>query len=63
MDYLATTLGGAFVALTILCAVQKSFEINISDDELYRFCIVRNIELQDCKIPPMPHIGKIKEIK
>lgn len=45
--------GGALVALLLLGLIWAFKQPNISDEELYRFCIVRKIELADCVIPPM----------
>lgn len=45
---------GMTVTVWLLLIGYKMTEINISDEELYRFCIERKIDLPDCKIPPLP---------
>lgn len=55
MDDFALGLGfGLFIMLIACALVQQMSQPNITDEELYRFCIVRKIELKDCVIPPFP---------
>lgn len=56
----------AFGALvTVLCFVvyfaktKDTLELH----ELYRFCLVKNIPLDECRIPPKPYINTPKEAK
>jgi hypothetical protein len=48
---------GMFVILLVLSVVIIYFQVskpNISDADLYRFCMVKNIKINECKIPPFP---------
>lgn len=41
---------GVLVGVILSLATVHHSRINISDAELYRFCMQQNIELKDCKI-------------
>ena len=44
---------GLFAGFFVFVCVARFTQPNISAEELYRFCIVRKIELKDCKVPPL----------
>ena len=50
----AMFLLGIVVTFCFVIIIFIKTDTLISDEELYRFCIVRKIPLQDCKIPPFP---------
>lgn len=54
MDTFGSFMSGVALAIFLIGVVVRLTEVNISDDELYRFCIVQKIELKDCKIPENP---------
>lgn len=44
---------GGYAALSVLP--------DIPVDDVYRLCMVKNIPLAECKIPPKPYIGGLHE--
>lgn len=54
MSYFFIGFFGSIIIFFISSLSLRLTEVNISDAELYRFCMVQNIDLKDCKIPPMP---------
>ena len=53
VSFFAAFFMGMVAALLAFIIIQNTTKVNISDEELYRFCIVRKIPLEDCKIPPL----------
>lgn len=61
-DYLTGCLCGVFVMGLGITAIDSLTKPNISDTELYRFCLSHNISLEDCKIPTR-HLDKNNNTK
>lgn len=47
----ATFLLGCFLSALLWAALDRVLAPELSREELYRFCLVKNIKLEDCVIP------------
>jgi hypothetical protein len=45
---------GSIIGLFGSLFIEHLTQVNISDAELYRFCMVHDIKLNDCKMPEFP---------
>ena len=48
-------LMGMVSALIFAIIVSVAFRPGIKEKELYRFCLIKNIPLEECKIPARPY--------
>lgn len=45
-------IGGFFIGLLVAAALYMTCDDSLPKKELYRFCLVQGIKLEDCKTPP-----------
>lgn len=53
---------GVFITFVVVAGFFRVTAPEIKYEELYRFCLVKNIPLEECKIPPTNYQPVKKEI-
>ena len=48
---------GILVATIIILTMQATMRPTLEEHELYRFCLIKNIPLEECLIPNKPYKG------
>jgi hypothetical protein len=56
MEGVVMFLIGSFLSAVLIIFMMGKLQPEIKLEELYRFCLVKNISLEECKIPERPYI-------
>lgn len=60
-DSISAFFGGVVTALACVFLIMYATRGTLEEHELYRFCLIKNIPLEECIVPTKPYKGEIKQ--
>lgn len=60
MDEFGAFLGGVVLSALLIIAAIVHSQPEIKREEIYRFCLVKKIPLEECEIPKRPYKEEVK---